>query len=100
MCTLERASLVVLLESCRPPRPQLSAYGEAHDGHVRAIPRPPTPSDGNDSAPMQSDGVGPADDDRTSHDAGHLPLGRQRREFPYRPARVLPGASMGDAVLG
>jgi len=30
----------------------------------------------------------------------HSPLGGQRRQLPYRPALVLPGPSMGHAILG
>jgi uncharacterized protein YecT (DUF1311 family) len=100
MRSLERASVVDLSWSCRPPRRQLSTYEEALHGHVSTLPRPPTPCDGDDPAPIESDGVGHPGDVWTGHDAGQLSLGRPRRQLPYRPALVLPGAPVGDAVVG
>ncbi len=61
---------------------------------------PPTPCDGDDPAPIQSDCVGHAGDDGTGHDAGHLPLGGQRRQLPHRPALFRHRRSRGPCCFG
>src|SRR6266850_1445850 len=69
-------------------------------GHVSTFPMPSPPCNGDDPTPIASDGLGHAGEAWPGHNAGHLPLGGQRRELPHRPALVLPGTPMGHAVLG
>src|SRR5215813_13012170 len=79
---------------------QLLTYEEAHDGHCSTYTWPPTPSDSHHPPPIPPHCLGHARDDGAGHDARHLPLGRQRRQLPNRPAFLRPGAPMGHPVLG
>src|SRR5215471_2610003 len=73
---------------------------EAHNGHGSTLAMPATLRTSRHSPPMQPHYVGHARDDGTGDDAGHLPLGWQRRQLPYCPALFLHRPPVGHAVLG
>src|SRR6266581_4240051 len=93
---LERASVVELLSTTTTTH----NLREALYGHCSTFPMPPTPCDGDDSPPMQSDGVSHAGHDGADHDVGPVPMGRQRGQLSDHATFFLHRAPVGHAVLG
>ena len=95
----ERASVVALWSSCRPPRRQRSSNGAARYGPVSTVPMSPTPCHGDAPPPLQSDHARSARHDRAHDQAGPGPVGGPRGQLSHGAALVLPGQTMGGAVV-